>query len=244
LYFKSNKYDKVYWTLLFHKRHLKKKCLLKAYKALYISNVRLLTRLFTCETIVQTRVQREGSSTLFKALKLWYYNKVHWTLLFHKMHFKGRCLLKAYKAYNTVIPSAFIISLFIIFYCILKVINMIKSIEPYSSTKCTLWEKVCSRLKKPTIQLYFGNVGLLTRPLTCALLSKHVYYRREDLTLFNALKLWYYNKVYWILLFCKMHFREDVCSRLIKPIIHLYLGNVGLLTKYWYDKILNNLILK
>jgi len=29
---------------------------------------------------------------------------------------------------------------------------MIKSIEPYSSTKCTLKEEVCSRLIKPTIQ--------------------------------------------------------------------------------------------
>jgi hypothetical protein len=45
--------------------------------------------------------------------------------------------------------------------------TMIKSIEPYSSTKGTLREEVCSRLIKPTTQVYLGNVGLLTRPLTC-----------------------------------------------------------------------------
>jgi len=44
---------------------------------------------------------------------------------------------------------------------------VIKSIEPYSSTKGTLREEVCSRLIKPTTQVYIGNVGLLTRPLTC-----------------------------------------------------------------------------
>jgi hypothetical protein len=39
---------------------------------------------------------------------------------------------------------------------------LIKSIEPYSSTKGTLREEVCSRLIKPTTQVYLGNVGLLT----------------------------------------------------------------------------------
>jgi hypothetical protein len=39
---------------------------------------------------------------------------------------------------------------------------MIKSIESYSSTKGTLREEVCSRLIKPTTQVYLGNVGLLT----------------------------------------------------------------------------------
>jgi hypothetical protein len=39
---------------------------------------------------------------------------------------------------------------------------MIKFIEPYSSTKGTLREDVCSRLIKPTTQVYIGNVGLLT----------------------------------------------------------------------------------
>jgi len=29
-----------------------------------------------------------------------YNDKVHWALLFHKMHVKGGCLLKAYKAHN------------------------------------------------------------------------------------------------------------------------------------------------
>jgi len=41
---------------------------------------------------------------------------------------------------------------------------MIKSIEPYSSTKGTLREEVCSRFIKPTTQVYLGNVGLLTSP--------------------------------------------------------------------------------
>jgi hypothetical protein len=44
---------------------------------------------------------------------------------------------------------------------------VIKSIEPYSFTKGTFREEVCSRLIKPTTQVYLGNVGLLTRPLTC-----------------------------------------------------------------------------
>jgi hypothetical protein len=40
--------------------------------------------------------------------------------------------------------------------------TMKKSIEPYSSTKGILREEVCSRLTKPTTQVYLGNVGLLT----------------------------------------------------------------------------------
>jgi hypothetical protein len=44
---------------------------------------------------------------------------------------------------------------------------MIKSIEPYSSKKCTLREEVCSRLIKPTTQVYLDNVGLLTLGRTC-----------------------------------------------------------------------------
>jgi hypothetical protein len=48
-----------------------------------------------------------------------------------------------------------------------SLLAVIKSIEPYSSTKGTLREEVCSRLIKPTTQVYLGNVGLLTRPLTC-----------------------------------------------------------------------------
>jgi len=44
---------------------------------------------------------------------------------------------------------------------------MMKSIEPYSFTKSTLRKYVCSRLIKPTIQIYIGNVGLLALPLTC-----------------------------------------------------------------------------
>jgi hypothetical protein len=39
---------------------------------------------------------------------------------------------------------------------------LIKSIEPYSSTKGTLRKEICSRLIKPTTQVYLGNVGLLT----------------------------------------------------------------------------------
>jgi len=45
--------------------------------------------------------------------------------------------------------------------------GMIKSIEPYSSTKGTLRVEVCSRLIKPTTQVYLGNVGLLTRSFMC-----------------------------------------------------------------------------
>jgi hypothetical protein len=44
---------------------------------------------------------------------------------------------------------------------------MIMSIKPYSPKKGTSREEVYSRLIKPTTQVYLGNVGLLTRPLTC-----------------------------------------------------------------------------
>jgi len=47
---------------------------------------------------------------------------------------------------------------------------MIKSIEPYFSTKFTLREDVYSRLIKPTTQAYIGNVRLLTRFLTCCII--------------------------------------------------------------------------
>jgi hypothetical protein len=39
---------------------------------------------------------------------------------------------------------------------------LLKSIDPYSFTKCTLRGEVCSRLIKPTTQVYLGNVRLLT----------------------------------------------------------------------------------
>jgi hypothetical protein len=52
-------------------------------------------------------------------------------------------------------------------FCLAVALCLIKSLEPYSSTKGTLREEVCSRLIKPTTQVYLGNVGLLTRPLTC-----------------------------------------------------------------------------
>jgi len=47
---------------------------------------------------------------------------------------------------------------------IIKEVLLIKSIELYSSTKGTLREEVCSRLIKPTTQVYLGNVRLLTAP--------------------------------------------------------------------------------
>jgi hypothetical protein len=54
-----------------------------------------------------------------------------------------------------------------IIFCCQTYYILIKFIEPYSSTKGTLREEVCSRLIKPTIQVYLSNVRLLTRPLTC-----------------------------------------------------------------------------
>jgi hypothetical protein len=47
--------------------------------------------------------------------------------------------------------------------------GLLKSLEPYSFPKYTSREEVCSRLIKPTTQAYHGNVGLLTRPLTCGI---------------------------------------------------------------------------
>jgi hypothetical protein len=54
-----------------------------------------------------------------------------------------------------------------------------KFIEPYSSTKGTLRKDVCSRLIKPTTQVYLGNVGLLTRPLTCGTIVQTRVQREE-----------------------------------------------------------------
>jgi len=49
--------------------------------------------------------------------------------------------------------------------------KLIKFIEPYTSTKGTLREEVCSRLIKPTSQAYLGNVRLLTQTgASCLLL--------------------------------------------------------------------------
>jgi hypothetical protein len=65
----------------------------------------------------------------------------------------------------------------------------LKSLEPYSFPKGTSREEICSRLIKPTTQAYLGNVGLLTRPLTCGIfLAKHVFHiGREGPTLSNDL---------------------------------------------------------
>jgi hypothetical protein len=38
---------------------------------------------------------------------------------------------------------------------------MIKFIEPYSFTKSTLKEEICSRLIQPTTQVYLGNVEFI-----------------------------------------------------------------------------------
>jgi hypothetical protein len=90
------------WALFFHKRHIKGRCLLKAYKA---HNPSTHWQCGTLSgTIVQTRVQWEEGSILSKALKLWYHDKVYWTLLFHKRHLKRICLLKAYKTHNPGMP--------------------------------------------------------------------------------------------------------------------------------------------
>jgi hypothetical protein len=54
--------------------------------------------------------------------------------------------------------------------------TILKSLEPYSFSKGTSREEVCSRLIKPTTQTYLGNVRLLTRPFTCGIfLPKHVF---------------------------------------------------------------------
>jgi len=125
----------------------------------------------------------------FQFLKKWKVlsDKVHWVLLFHKRHLKRRGLLKAYKAHNPSIPwqcGTLNTPPHVWHYCPNTCTTggkaqhcprpwsfdtMIKSIEPYSSTKGTLREEVCSRLIKPTTQVYLGNVGLLTlrmSPLT------------------------------------------------------------------------------
>jgi hypothetical protein len=107
-------------------------------------------------------------------------DKVHWALLFYKIHLKGRALLKAYKVHNSSIHwqcETLNTPFHVWHYCPNTCTTrgkaqhyprswssdtMIKSIEPYSSTKCTLREEFCSRLIKLTTQVYLGNVELLT----------------------------------------------------------------------------------
>jgi hypothetical protein len=107
-------------------------------------------------------------------------DKVQWALLFHKRHLKKRGLLKAYKAHNPSIPwqcGTLNTPPHVWHYCPNTCTTggktqhcprpwssdtMIKSSEPYSSTKGTLRKEVCSRLIKPTTQAYLGNVRLLT----------------------------------------------------------------------------------
>jgi len=55
----------------------------------------------------------------------------------------------------------------------------VKVHESYSSTKGTLREEVCSRLIKPTTQVYLGNVELLTHPLTCGTIVQTRVQREE-----------------------------------------------------------------
>jgi hypothetical protein len=109
---------------------------------------------------------------------------------------------------------------------------VLKSLEPYSFPKGTSREEVCSRLIKPTTQAYLGNVGLLTRPLTCGIFWPNTYSTSGGKvqhcpraccsdTILKSLEPYS---------FPKGTSREEVCSRLIKPTTQAYLGNVGLLT--------------
>jgi hypothetical protein len=109
---------------------------------------------------------------------------------------------------------------------------MITSIEPYSFPKGTLKEEVCSRLIKPTTQAYIGNVGLLTRPLTCWIFwpntcstsggkAQHCPRACGSDTMITSIEPYS---------FPKGTLKEEVCSRLIKPTTQAYIGNVGLLT--------------
>jgi hypothetical protein len=52
-----------------------------------------------------------------------------------------------------------------------------------------------------------------------------MYNKKEDSILLKALKLWYYDRVHWALLFYKGTLREDVCSRLIKPTTQIFTLN-------------------
>jgi hypothetical protein len=177
-------HDKVQWALLFHKRHLKERGLLKAYKAhnpvipwqcgtlntdphvwhycpntcttggktqhypRSSSRVTLLSKhvyngridptlskvTLTCDIIVQTRVQREERPNIIQGHPhVWHYCPNTCTTEEKTQH-----CLKSW-SFDT----------------------MIKSNEPYSSTKGTLRKEVCSRLIKPTTQTYPSNVGLL-----------------------------------------------------------------------------------
>jgi hypothetical protein len=109
---------------------------------------------------------------------------------------------------------------------------LLKSLELYSFPKSTSREEVCSRLIKPTTQAYLGNVGLLTRPLTCGIFwpntcsisrgkAQHCSRACGSDTILKSLEPYS---------FPKGTLREEVCSRLIKSTTHAYLGNVGLLT--------------
>jgi hypothetical protein len=109
--------------------------------------------------------------------------------------------------------------------------RLLKSLEPYSFPKGTSKEEVCSRLIKPTTQAYLGNVGLLTRPLTCGIFwpntcsisggkAQHCPRACGSDTMIKSIE--HYSST-------KGTLREEVCSRLIKPTTQIYLGQCGTL---------------
>jgi hypothetical protein len=74
-----------------------------------------------------------------------WYDKVHWALLFHKRHLKGRGLLKAYKAHNPSIP----------WQC--GTLNTLLHVWYYGSNTCTTWNNAqhCPRPWSSDIRIDF-----------------------------------------------------------------------------------------
>jgi hypothetical protein len=109
---------------------------------------------------------------------------------------------------------------------------LIKFTEPYSSTKGTLREEVCSRLIKPTTHAYLSNVRLLTRFLTYDTIVQTRIQHDGRPTLSKTLKLWYHDKVYWVIFFffTKGILKKEVYSKFIKSTAQKYLDNVKLVT--------------
>jgi len=109
--------------------------------------------------------------------------------------------------------------------------NLLKSLELYSFPKGTSKKEVCSGLIKPTTQAYLGNVGLLTRPLTCSIFWPNTCSTLEGKTqhcpracgfdtILKSLKSYS---------FPKGTSKKNVCLRLIKSTTQTYFDNVRLL---------------
>jgi hypothetical protein len=77
--------------------------LIKPTTQVYLGNVGLLTRSLRVILLSKHVYNGEGMLNIIQGPEVLNYDKVHWTLFFHKRHLKRRGLLEAYKTHNSSI---------------------------------------------------------------------------------------------------------------------------------------------